>query len=137
VIDDLVIVGAAIVQLYPRQEAQELRAAQPAGGMRLEAEVGSMLSTPYLLKRTYLLDVGKSKLPYTKPPWGTLAAVNLQSVRLQFEVPLGTMLDSAQYPDAVYWGSISLGGPLTTAGGLILVAATMDGHLRAFDSDTG
>jgi quinoprotein glucose dehydrogenase len=128
---------AAIVQLFPRREAPDVRATQPAGGIRLEAEVGPMLGTPYIGRRTYLLDMARGKLPYTKPPWGTLAAVNLQTGRLQFEVPLGTMLDPAQYPEAERWGSINLAGPMTTAGGLVFVAASVDEHLRAFDVETG
>jgi quinoprotein glucose dehydrogenase len=34
-------------------------------------------------------------------------------------------------------GSINLGGPIVTAGGLVLTAAAMDNYLRAFDSNTG
>ena len=48
-----------------------------------------MFQTPYILQRTYLLK--RNGLPYTKPPWGTLAAVNLKTGTLQFEVPLGTI----------------------------------------------
>ena len=33
---------AAIVQLYPRRQESAVRATHPAGGMRLEAEVGSI-----------------------------------------------------------------------------------------------
>jgi quinoprotein glucose dehydrogenase len=128
---------AAIVQLYPRRQEPEGRASHPAGGIRLEAEVGSMLGTPYILQRTYLIDVAKGKLPYTKPPWGTLAAVNLKRGGLQFEVPLGAMLDPAQHPEAVHWGPVNLSGPMTTAGGLVFVAASVDEHLQAFDVETG
>jgi quinoprotein glucose dehydrogenase len=34
-------------------------------------------------------------------------------------------------------GSINLGGPMVTAGGLVLTSATIDPYLRAFDSETG
>ena len=34
-------------------------------------------------------------------------------------------------------GSINLGGPIATAGGLIFTSATIDPHLRAFDSESG
>ena len=34
-------------------------------------------------------------------------------------------------------GSISFGGPMATAGGLVFTAAALDPHLHAFDSDTG
>jgi quinoprotein glucose dehydrogenase len=34
-------------------------------------------------------------------------------------------------------GSISLGGPIVTAGGLVFIAGTVDPFLRAFDIETG
>jgi quinoprotein glucose dehydrogenase len=34
-------------------------------------------------------------------------------------------------------GSINLGGPIATAGGLVFTAAALDPHLRAFDTDSG
>jgi quinoprotein glucose dehydrogenase len=96
-----------------------------------------MRQTPYVVSRTYLLDFQRGGIPATKPPWGTLVAVNLRTASLQFEVPLGSMLDPAVYPEAEQWGSLSLGGPMTTAAGLIFIGATRDKHLRAFDIETG
>jgi quinoprotein glucose dehydrogenase len=104
---------AAIIKLYPRDSAPS--SAGP--NIRLEAEVGSMLQTPYVVSRTYLLNFQRGGIPYTKPPWGTLAAVNLKTATLQFEVPLGFMLDPTEHPEAEQWGSMSLGGPMSTAGG--------------------
>jgi len=124
---------AAIVRLYPRAEAP----ARTGLNQRLESEIAPMLQTPYVLERTYLLDFAHGGVPLTRPPWGTLAAVNLRKAALQFEVPLGFMLDPAAHPDAERWGSISLGGPMTTAGGLVFIAATRDSYLRAFDIETG
>jgi quinoprotein glucose dehydrogenase len=124
---------AAVVQLFPRAHAP----AATGPNIRLESEVGPMLQTPYVMTRTYLLNFDRGGLPQTKPPWGTLAAVNLKTGALQFEVPLGFMLDPQQYPEAEQWGSISLGGPITTAGGLVFIGATRDNHLRAFDIETG
>ena len=34
-------------------------------------------------------------------------------------------------------GSISLGGPITTEGGLVFIAGTTDSHIRAFNVETG
>jgi quinoprotein glucose dehydrogenase len=128
---------AAVAQLFPRAEEQQVRETSPGGGVRLEAEVGRMLDTPYLVQRTYLVDLEAGRLPYTQPPWGTLAAVNLPAAALQFEVPLGHMLDPRDYPAAREWGSINLAGPTSTASGLAFVAASVDDHLRAFDVETG
>jgi quinoprotein glucose dehydrogenase len=123
---------AAIARLVPRAEGPRF-----SGNNRLGIEVGIMLQTPYLLHRSYMLDLKSHRLPYTKPPWGTLAAVNLQTNKLQFEVPLGYEADPRKFPEAEQWGSINLGGPMTTAGGLVFVAASMDNHLRAFDIEAG
>jgi quinoprotein glucose dehydrogenase len=72
-----------------------------------------------------------------RPPWGTLAAVNLGDGSLAWEVPLGMIADPAVLPGAEAWGSVSLGGPTTTGGGLVFVAATLDGFFRVFATETG
>lgn len=125
---------AAVVTLIPRAQFDE---SQPLPDRRLESELGLMKGTPYVVKREYLMDSSDHLRPMTKPPWGTLAAVDLARGELAWEVPLGSMVDPLKYPDAEKWGSISLGGPSCTAGGLTFVAATMDGHLRAFETATG
>jgi quinoprotein glucose dehydrogenase len=43
----------------------------------------------------------------------------------------------AKYPEAEKWGSLNFGGAIVTAGNLVFIAASIDGHLRAFDSRTG
>jgi quinoprotein glucose dehydrogenase len=35
------------------------------------------------------------------------------------------------------YGSVSLGGPIVTGGGLVFIGATLDPYLRAFDVETG
>jgi quinoprotein glucose dehydrogenase len=127
---------AAAVTLVPRERAARRG---PAGGA-IRAEIGRMEGTPYLVRREFLLnteDADAMLLPQTKPPWGTLAAVNLRDGSLAWEVPLGMMADPAKYPDAPKWGSVNLGGPLTTAGGVTFIAASMDGTFRAFETKTG
>ena len=125
---------AAVIQLFPRQEADAVRQER---SRRMTTEFAPMRETPYVMTRDYLLNIEKGMLPMTRPPWGTLAAVDLRTSRLAWEVPLGVMLDPADHPEAVDWGSINLGGPLTTAGGLVFIGATPDRFLRAFDSRNG
>jgi quinoprotein glucose dehydrogenase len=84
-----------------------------------------------------VMQLPASRLPATKPPWGTLAAIDLTTGKLRWEVPLGTMLDPQSEPRAAEWGSVNLGGAITTASGLTFIAASLDGHLRAFDTETG
>jgi quinoprotein glucose dehydrogenase len=73
----------------------------------------------------------------TKPPWGTLAAIDMNTGQLKWEVPLGIMMDPQKYPDAINWGSINFGGAITTASGLVFIAAGMDGFIRAFNTNNG
>ena len=124
----------AVVTLIPREGVEEARSQLG----RMGSELGPQHGTPYAMKREYLFDADQQGLHvYTPPPWGTLAAMDMNSGELKWEVPLGIMFDPDTYPDAPKWGSISLGGAMITAGGLVFVAATMDSNLRAFDIETG
>ncbi|MBS2038164.1 PQQ-binding-like beta-propeller repeat protein [bacterium] len=125
---------AGVVTLVPRAQFE---AAQPQTESRLGMQARLEEGTPYVARREVLVDGRDNLRPLTKPPWGTLAAIDLAKGELAWEVPLGSMLDPAQYPDSEKWGSLSLGGPSCTAGGLTFVAATLDGHLRAFETSTG
>ena len=122
---------AAVVRLYPRSERDRARRTDTG---RLGTEFAPMRETPYVMTRDFLV---KGTVPMTSPPWGTLAGVNLRTGELAWEVPLGVMVDPGEHPEAINWGSVSLGGPLTTAGGLTLIGATPDQFLRAFETSTG
>ncbi|MBD3630449.1 pyrroloquinoline quinone-dependent dehydrogenase [Cyclobacterium sp.] len=125
----------AVVRLIPREKLQEEEGKNEA---LLRAETGLQEGTPYVLKRDYLFTRNEQELQMqTKPPWGTLLAIDMNSGELKWEVPLGFMYDPQTYPEAVNWGSINFGGTLTTAGGLTFVAASLDGFFRAFDTETG
>lgn len=75
--------------------------------------------------------------PAVATPWGTLSAINLNTGKYLWKVPFG------QYPELVAegkpdTGSVSYGGPIVTAGGLVIIAATVYDHkIRAYDKDTG
>ena len=63
--------------------------------------------------------------------------MDLTSGDVRWEVPLGTTPELAEFPEARQWGSPNYGGALTTAGGLVFIAAARDTALRAFDVETG
>jgi quinoprotein glucose dehydrogenase len=74
--------------------------------------------------------------PANKPPWGTLACLDLNSGKLLWQVPLG------EYPKLAAeglrnTGTENYGGAIITAGGLLFCAGTRDNKIRAFDKDTG
>lgn len=90
---------------------------------------------PYGLFRRFLQS--PSDLPCTAPPWGMLAAVDMTEGKLRWQVPLGSMQDFGGKQAPVPPGSVSLGGPIVTAGGLVFIAGTFDPFIRAFDVETG
>lgn len=133
---------ATLVRLIPH-ERLALEATQGTPAELLRAELALQAGTPYAMRRAPLLS--PSGTPCNPPPWGTLVAVDLFSGRTAWDVPLGSVI-SGDFkrllvrlfrPALLDSGSPNLGGPIATAGGLVFTAASMDNHLRAFDSDTG
>src|SRR6185437_851485 len=115
------------VKLIPRKEFRG--AVAEAERNRFQGEFGRQTGTPYAMYREWLLS--PHHLPCNPPPWGTLTAVELKTGEKRWEVPLGSMAPGAQA------GSVNLGGPTATAGGLVFDASAMDTRFRAFDSRTG
>jgi quinoprotein glucose dehydrogenase len=66
-----------------------------------------------------------------------LAAIDLKTGDYLWQEPFGTVRDIAPVPVKIKYGVPNLGGPLVTASGLIIIAATMDNYIRAFDIHTG
>jgi quinoprotein glucose dehydrogenase len=74
--------------------------------------------------------------PAIEPPWGTLNAIDLATGKRRWQVPLGEyeQLTKEGIPPT---GTRNWGGPVVTAGGLLIIAATSDERLRIFDKETG
>jgi glucose dehydrogenase len=75
--------------------------------------------------------------PAISPPWGTLNAIDLNTGKYLWKIPLG------EYPELAAkglknTGTENYGGPVVTAGGLVFIGATIfDRKMHAFDSQTG
>jgi quinoprotein glucose dehydrogenase len=100
-----------------------------------DGEYSPQSGTPYGLFRRFLQS--PSNMPCTAPPWGALVAVDMAEGKIRWNVPLGSMQDFGGKQPPIPAGSINLGGPIVTAGGLIFIAGTFDPFLRAFDVETG
>ncbi|HEX5027038.1 MAG TPA: pyrroloquinoline quinone-dependent dehydrogenase [Agriterribacter sp.] len=125
----------ALIRMLPREKLARL---EQEDETLLRAETGRQAGTPYVMKRSYLFKViDGNMMMLTSPPWGTLLSIDVNSGAKKWEVPLGYMLDPGKYPGAEKWGSVNFGGAIVTAGNLLFVAATMDNHLRAFNTKTG
>jgi quinoprotein glucose dehydrogenase len=96
---------------------------------RIFGEFGEQKGAPYGIYRSFMFS--PSKLPCNAPPWGTTEAIDLFTGKQVWDVPLGTLVAGQQT------GSLNLGGPMITAGGLVFTSAAMDLYLRAFDIESG
>jgi quinoprotein glucose dehydrogenase len=79
--------------------------------------------------------LSKEGYPAISPPWGTLNAVNLSTGKMVWRIPFGD--DPKLAAPGRVTGTENYGGPVVTAGGLIFIAATKDGMMRAFNKRTG
>ncbi|MFI4970805.1 MAG: pyrroloquinoline quinone-dependent dehydrogenase, partial [Lysobacterales bacterium] len=120
-----------VVTLIPRDQL----GAEYDSGKYEGWEFARMTGTPYAMRRK-LLD-SPLGVPCTAPPWGKLVAIDLAHATIAWSKPLGTSRDKAPWPFWNIEGAPNIGGPLTTAGGLVFIGATTDNFLRAFDTASG
>jgi quinoprotein glucose dehydrogenase len=97
--------------------------------------VDPYLDIPYQMTG-YNKFLSKEGYPAISPPWGTLNAINLNTGKMVWRVPLGNDTAFAIHgmPET---GTENYGGPVVTAGGLIFIAAARDGKIRAFNKRNG
>ena len=74
--------------------------------------------------------------PISTPPWGTLTAIDMNTGKRRWQIPLG------EYPELTakgipITGTDNYGGVAVTAGGVLFIAATKDQQFRAIDRQTG
>ncbi|MEO3387541.1 membrane-bound PQQ-dependent dehydrogenase, glucose/quinate/shikimate family [Mesorhizobium sp. CAU 1741] len=121
------------IQLVPREQAD----AEDASGSH--EGLSGQLGTPYgASKVTFMSPLG---VPCQEPPYGTLTAIDLKTQTVAWQVPLGTVEDNGPFGIKMHvpmpTGMPTVGGPVTTASGLIFYAGTLDYNIRAFDLATG
>ena len=103
------------------------------------APYAPQFGTPYGLKREPL--VSWLGLLCHQPPWGTISGIDLNSQKLVWSRPIGTLADldflginsGLQIPI----GMPSLGGSVITGGGVAFIGTAMDRYFRALDTRTG
>jgi len=100
--------------------------------------MGAALQSPGKYRFTgYRKFLDTDGYPAVVPPWGTLNAIDLNTGKYLWKIPLG------EYPALAAkglrnTGTENYGGPVVTAGGLVLIAGTIyDRKIRAFDSRSG
>lgn len=122
---------ATLIKVVPKADRE---AEDAAGGV--DYLTRPLVGTPYKVEgEIFRSPLG---LPCTPPPWGTLTALDLDSGQIKWQIPLGQVRRmGVTIPASFGWGSPNVGGPITTAGGLTFIGATMDSKLRAIETATG
>ena len=96
-----------------------------------------------LTYRRKAIDVRQNKFwhpetlwPCQQPPWGVLSSIDLATGDYDWQVPLGEVpeLTAQGVPPT---GTINMGGPIVTAGGLLFIGGSNDRRFRAFDTASG
>ena len=126
---------AVIDYIFGKEQAK-----QESGKNKLTKEPG-LGDTPKVSKVPYKISLfskflDSKGLPAISPPWGTLNAINLNTGEYVWKIPFG------EYPELAEkgikgTGAESYGGPVITAGGLLIIAGTKDRKFRAYNKRTG
>jgi len=125
------------IQMVP----QEKDAKASSGGEALNTGMGAvpLKGTPYAVNKNRFLSV--AGIPCQAPPYGTLTAIDMKTQQIAWQVPVGTVEDTGPLGVKMHMpmpiGMPTLGGTLSTQGGLIFIAGTQDYYLRAFNSANG
>jgi len=140
----LISTGRRMMPAFPQLNDEEkraiasfildIRATQQKKFVAPSRPVDPYVKLPYAITG-YNLFLSKEGLPAVSPPWGTLTAINLNTGEHVWRDTLG------DYPyfaaKGLHTGSENYGSSVITKGGLLFIAGTRDGHLRAFNKRTG
>lgn len=126
-----------VVTMHPRAEVEEMPVG--LGGARPDQDIAPHWLSPWGVTRPMWLSILDS--PCIAPPWGYIAATDLNTGRLLWSQPLGTGFDTGPMGVPTFLriplGTTNLGGPLATGSGLVFIAAAQDDFFRAFETETG
>ena len=121
-----------IIRLIER-DTGDLRAIAGDGP---DGEYNWMHGTPYYMYRQPLMS--PLGVPCVAPPWGELVGVDLSDGSIRWRTPVGSPADLVPvWLPRTAWGVPGIGGPMTTASGLVFVGAAAEHRFRAYATETG
>jgi quinoprotein glucose dehydrogenase len=81
------------------------------------------------------VDMGGSRWPCQKPPWGRMTAIDPETGEAAWQVPVG--VTDGLPEDRRRTGRPGRAAAITTGGGLLFIASTDDNRFRALEAATG
>ncbi len=140
-VHDFIFVNDMRLGLWIQMVPAEREAKASSGGEAINAGMGAvpLKGTPYAVNKNRFLSL--AGIPCQAPPFGTLSAIDMKTQKVAWQVPVGTVQDTGplgikmRLPMPI--GMPTLGGTLSTQGGLVFIAGTQDYYLRAFNSANG
>ena len=102
-----------------------------------------MHQVTFVLKKLNLIEINgfwqllldDNGLPATKPPWGGLVNISMESGKISWKIPFGNRLD--KNGKLLSNGDKNFGGVLTTKSNIIFATGTPDKMARAYDLISG
>ncbi|TWI50903.1 quinate dehydrogenase (quinone) [Pseudomonas duriflava] len=140
-VHDFIFVNDMRLGLWIQMVPQEAHAKASSGGEAINTGMGAvpLKGTPYAVNKNRFLSL--AGIPCQAPPYGTLTAINMKTQQVAWQVPVGTVEDTGPLGIKMHLplpiGMPTLGGTLSTQGGLVFIAGTQDYYLRAYNSADG
>jgi quinoprotein glucose dehydrogenase len=130
--------GRNAMPAFPQLQPEELKALADFLLLRDRPQNNSPAQTarPLYSFSGYPRFFDQDGYPASKPPWGTLNCLDLNTGRLVWQKPLGEFPELTARGIPVT-GTENYGGAIVTAGGLVFCSGTRDNKIRAFDKETG
>lgn len=115
-------------------ESMDAKNYKPVGGIGRP-----MADTPYGIEISAFFS--PTGMLCSEPPYGMITAIDLHNKSILWQHPLGSAERNGPFNMATHMpiniGTPNNGGPITTAGNIIFIAATTDNKIRALDLRTG
>jgi quinoprotein glucose dehydrogenase len=136
------VTGGAILKSYPdykylKQTIDNVSEADLKNLFMLFTKIDNNIIENNRLGMTanWQLLLDNERNPGSKPPWGYLTAINLNTGKKVWQQPFGDAYN--KYDKKYYKGDINLGGTMITKSKIVFANGTRDAMARAFKLNTG
>ncbi|MEO7178794.1 MAG: pyrroloquinoline quinone-dependent dehydrogenase [Allosphingosinicella sp.] len=128
-----IVNSSSVAQIYTLLSRQDYDAKSTAPGGN-EQGYFPQTGAPYGFRLENFLN--QWGMPCWNGPYGTLSSYDLDTGKLNWREPFGQVQKWGFYmPES--WGSVTIGSPVVTKGGVVFIGVSMDSRVRAIDLKSG